>query len=138
MRSNVKGQLIMPGQRLFLPKLLASLLLLLFLFVSGNLLAIEAATAPQDNTDSSSSVHATLSAMSDEQVRQLLIDELQKDAAAEDLSLSMELDQGTGAPLVWMLDTLNSEAGQSENQIRKLWTGIPNLLPDLYKVFISL
>ncbi len=128
----------MPGQRLFLPKLVTFLLLLLFLFVSGNLLAKEAAAEPQDNADSSSSVHATLSAMSDEQVRQLLIEELQEDAAAQDQSFSMELNQGTGAPLVWMLDTLNSEAGQSENQIRKLWTGIPNLLPDLYKVFVSL
>ena len=128
----------MPGQQMYSPKLVASLVLLLFLFVSGNLLAKEAAAEPQDNADSSSSVHATLSAMSDEQVRQLLIEELQEDAAAQDQSFSMELDQGTGAPLVWMLDTLNSEAGQSENQLRKLWTGIPNLLPDLYKVFISL
>ena len=113
-------------------------MLLLFLFISGNLLAKEAAAGPQDKAASSSSVHATLSAMSDEQVRQLLIDELQKDAAAEKQSFSMELDQGTGAPLRWMLDTLNSEAVQSESQVRKLWTGIPNLLPDLYKVFISL
>ena len=59
----------MPGQRLFLPKLVTFLLLLLFLFVSGNLLAKEAAAEPQDNADSSSSVHATLSAMDMNQVR---------------------------------------------------------------------
>jgi len=123
---------------MYFPKFVACLLLLFFLFVSGNLLAKEAAAESQDNTDSSSSVHATLSAMSDEQVRQLLIEELQKDAAVENQSFSVDLDQGTGAPLVWMLDTLVSEADQSENQLQKLWTGIPNLLPDLYKVFISL
>lgn len=128
----------MPGKRMFCPKLIASLLLLLCFFVSGNLLAKEAAAEPQDKTDSSSSIHATLSAMSDEQVRQLLIDELQKDAAAANESSSIDLNQGTGAPLIWMLDTLNSEADQSENQLRKLWQGIPNLLPDLYKVFVSL
>ena len=128
----------MPGQRLFFPNLLASLMLLLFLFVSGNILAQEAAAGPQDNADSSSSVHATLSTMSDEQVRQLLIEELKEDAAMENQSFSIDLDQGTGAPLIWMLDTLVAETDQSENQLQKLWAGIPNLLPDLYKVFISL
>lgn len=125
----------MPRRRLFLPELLVTLLLLLFLFFLGNVTAAE----PQGNTDSLSSVHATLSAMSDEQVRQLLIDELQKDAIAEKQSFSLDPDfTGPGAPLARILKTLNDESAQSENRLRKLLTGIPNLLPDLYKIFVSL
>ena len=105
----------MPRQRLFLPKVLVSFSLLLFFFFSGNVTAAE----PQGNADSLRSVHATLSAMSDEQVRQLLIDELQKDAIAEQQSFSLEPDfTGPAAPLARILRTLNDESAQSENRLR--------------------
>lgn len=127
-------------QRLFFPRLLVSLFLLLFLFFLGVVFANDGAAADlQGKADSSSSIHALLSGLSDEQVRQLLITELQKDAAAKNLPLSLEPEiQGPAAPLAEILTSLNEESVQSENQLRKLWTGIPNLLPDLYKVFISL
>lgn len=130
----------MPRQRLFLPKMLVSFLLLFFLFFLQNVLAANenAAELPGD-ADSSSSVHATLAAMSDEQVRQLLIDELLKDAIAEKQPFSLEPDfTGPAAPLARILKTLNDESAQSENRLRKLLAGTPNLLPDLYKVFVSL
>ena len=130
----------MPRQRLFFCKLLVSFWLLSFLFLFGNIWAEKvSATEIQGNKDSPSSIHATLSAMSDEQVRQLLIEELQKDALAESQSFSSEPETtGPGAPLAMLLNELNDEAGQSDSQLRKLWNGVPNLLPDLYKVFVSL
>jgi hypothetical protein len=119
----------------FLYKWFTSLLLLFSLLLSGNAGAAEI----QSDKDSSSSVHATLSAMSDEQVRQLLIEELQEDALAESESFSFEPEfTGPGAPLEILLNELNDEAGQSDNQLRKLFTAAPNLLADLYKIFVSL
>ena len=127
--------MIMSRQRLLLNNSLVPLLLLCFLFFQGNLSAAENPA----NDNSGSSVHATLSAMSDEQVRQLLIEELQKDALAESHSFTFEPENtGPGAPLAILLNELNDETGQSDNQLRKLLTGVPNLLPDLYKVFVSL
>jgi hypothetical protein len=129
----------MPRQRMFLSKLVVSFSLLLVLFFSANVLPARAAEAALANADASNSVHATLSAMSDEQVRQLLIEELQKDAIAEKQSFSLEPDfTGPGAPLAQILKMLNQESAQSENRLRKLLSGTPNLLPDLYKVFVSL
>jgi len=110
-------------------------LLLLSLFLLGNV----SATDIGGDKDSPSSVHATLSAMSDEQVRQLLIEELQKDALAESESFSFEPEiSGPGAPLEILLNELNDEAGQSDNQLRKVLAAAPNLFPDLYKIFVSL
>ena len=105
------------------------------LLLLGNVSATEIA----GYKDSPSSVHATLSAMSDEQVRQLLIEELQKDALAESESFSFEPEMtGPGAALEILLNELNDEAGQSDNKLRKLFTAVPNLFPDLYKIFVSL
>jgi hypothetical protein len=140
MPSSLKGRLNMLKQQMLFPKSTTLFLLLLFLLFFGNVLAANGAAADfQDNAAAKSSVHATLSAMSDEQVRQLLIDELQKDAIAESQSFSLEPDfTGPAAPLARILKTLNDESAQSENRLRKLLTGTPNLLPDLYKVFVSL
>jgi len=125
----------MPRRQLFLCKLFTTLLLLLSLFLLGNV----SATDIGGDKDSPSSVHATLSAMSDEQVRQLLIEELQKDALAESESFSFEPEiSGPGAPLEILLNELNDEAGQSDNQLRKVLAAAPNLFPDLYKIFVSL
>jgi hypothetical protein len=130
----------MSKQQMFFPKATTPLLLLFFLLFFGNVLTANvAAEELQDNAAAKNSVHATLSAMSDEQVRQLLIDELQKDAIAESQSFSLEPDfTGPAAPLARILKTLNDESAQSENRLRKLLKGTPNLLPDLYKVFVSL
>lgn len=106
----------------------------------GNVWAVPgSADDLQTHPDSSNSVHATLAAMSDEQVRQLLIAELQKDVDAENQSSSLEPEiSGPSAPLAKILRSLNEETGQSETQLRKLMAGTPNLLPDLYKVFVTL
>ncbi len=127
-------------QRLFLPKLIVSLCMLVIV-ISFGMTFVGNATAlgVKDQADSPNSVHALLSGLSDEQIRQLLIDELQKDTSAESQSFSLEPElKGPGAPLARILKALNRGSVQSEHQLHKLWIEIPNLLPELYKVFISL
>lgn len=136
----------MLGQRLFFSRRLVpwwalnTLVLLLLLFFLRDVLAGDVAAGDlQGRADSSSSVHSLLSGLSDEQVRQLLITELQQNAAVENLSLSREPEmRGLAAPLAEILTSLNEESFQSGNQLRKLLTATPSLLPDLYKIFISL
>lgn len=45
---------------------------------------------------------------------------------------------GIGSTLGRMLDKLISITGNSENQIQSILTNFPIILPDLYKVFITL
>jgi hypothetical protein len=56
--------------------------------------------------------------------------------------ISLELEPpeigGPLAPLNKLLSALNDGSKQSENKFGHLLKGVPNLLPDLYKVFISL
>jgi len=112
----------------------------LVLFISILLLTISfLGDAFAENVDSPESVHAILSGMSDEQVRQLLIEELKKDAAAKDESFSLESEiDGPGAPFARVLKSLESESVQSEHNLEYLWAGIPNFIPDLYKTFVAL
>lgn len=93
---------------------------------------------PLAATDSPSSVHALLSGLSDEQVRQMLIEELKKEAVEKSSSLLEPELNGPGAPFSNLLRTFDKESAQSDYQFKKLRDGIPNLFPDLYKVFISL
>jgi len=116
---------------LFRANFAVSILILLTVFFTG--------VAFAEKVDSSESVHAILSGMSDEQVRQLLIEELKKDAAANDQSFSLDAElDGPGAPFASMLTTLEIESAQSGQHLEHLWVGIPNFLPDLYKTFVSL
>lgn len=85
------------------------------------------------------SVHAMLSGLSDEQVRQLLLAELKKEAEAQTESVNLEPEvKGPGAPLSRLLRTLNRGHTESDNRMEEIWAGVPTFLPDLYKVFVSL
>ncbi len=97
-----------------------------------------AAAELQGKDDASSSIHATLSGLSDEQVRQLLINELLKSATVGNKPFVEPAIKGPAAPLAMILDSLNKGSLQSEHQLRKLLAGTSNLPADLYKVFISL
>ncbi len=109
---------------------LLPILLLSFFVATGALAA---------NTDSTESVHTMLSGLSDEDVRQLLIKELQKDAASGENVLTSESDiAGPAEALAEILTRFEDRSTQSEKELRSLWTGIPNLLPDLQKTFLTL
>lgn len=120
--------------------LFVSLFLLSCLIFPGQVAADKGAAAElQGKADSTSSIHATLSGLSDEQVRQLLINELVKNAAVENGSFPKEpAMKGPAAPLARILESLSKDSLQSEHQVRKLLAQAPNLPADLYKVFISL
>lgn len=120
-----------------------SIFAVLSLFIT--LLTSQASQAAEDkeliNLDLSQhdSVHAMLSGLSDEQVRQLLLTELKKEVQAQAESVDLEPEvQGPGAPLSKLLRTLNKGHTESDNRMEEILAGIPTLVPDLYKVFVSL
>ncbi len=77
-----------------------------------------------------------MAGLSDEQVRKMLIDELKKDAKLSE----PDYDQmkGPASLLSVMLNSLSSGQDEDEDQLKALFNGIPNVLPDLYRVFIKL
>lgn len=90
-------------------------------------------------TTDTGAVDKILAGLSDEQARQMLIKELQKDLEQErSVTLGSEEVQGPGAPLAKLLNSLDSESAESGDRFKELWMGLPNLFPDIYKVFITL
>ena len=87
------------------------------------------------NSSSESRINETLAGLSDERVRQMLIEELKKDALEKEAASS---GMGPGAILGYLLRSLSNKADDSEDQLKRFWAGIPNVFPDLYKVFINL
>lgn len=79
-----------------------------------------------------------LSGLSDEQVRRLLIEELKADAAAPAYDPEAEVSLGPGAFLGDILNELEETSVSSDHQAKKLFAHLPDVLPDLYKVFITL
>jgi len=88
-------------------------------------------------SSSESRINETLAGLSDERVRQMLIEELKKDAL-ETEAASSEQGMGPGAIFGNLLRYLSNQADDSEGQLKRLWAGIPNVFSDLYKVFINL
>ncbi len=78
-----------------------------------------------------------MAGLSDEQVRQMLIAELQSDAM-EDQYTQQEKMAGPAAIFHRLLNKFSGEHDDNEEQFRKLWSGIPNVIPDLHKVFLTL
>lgn len=117
-----------------------SLLLCLLLSLFAASLAPAGATPPLSNDIAvADSIHATLAGMSDEQVRQMLIAELKRDASlAEDTFTFDQRLKGPGSPLEAILNSLEGESVQSVSKTKELLKNIPQVIPDLSKVFISL
>jgi len=88
-------------------------------------------------SSSESRINETLAGLSDERVRQMLIEELKKDALEKEAASSQQ-GMGPGAILGNLLRSLSNKADDSEDQLKRLWAGISNVFPDLYKVFINL
>ncbi|MFW2367506.1 MAG: hypothetical protein ACN4GW_13905 [Desulforhopalus sp.] len=83
------------------------------------------------------SVNGILAGLSDEQVRQMLIEELRKESPPEE-SLLEDRVEGPGAPLSKLLKNFDSNSIDFENQFNTLLPWIPHIPADLYKVFITL
>ena len=91
-----------------------------------------------DVTSSSGTrIDALLAGLSDEEVRQMLLAELKKTANSEEQKTDQEIG-GPGEIFGNMLGALSSQTDRSERRLQRLWAGIPNVFPDLYKVFLAL
>ncbi len=95
-----------------------------------------AAAGSKEATPAGGNAEQLMAGLSDEQVRKMLIDELKKDAGQSE----PEYDQmkGPASFLSTMLNSLSSGQDEDEDQLKALFSGIPNVLPDLYRVFIKL
>ena len=79
-----------------------------------------------------------MAGLSDEQVRQMLIVELQSDAMEEQYSSQQESMAGPAGMFHRLLGKFSGEHDDNEEQFKKLWSGIPKVIPDLHKVFLTL
>ena len=122
-------------QKLYCDRLLylALLLALLFFLPSAGFAESEAQLPP----DQSGNVESLMAGLSDEQVRQMLIAELQKDPQAEQYTAQQKMI-GPAGIFHRLLKKLSSEHDDNEEQFRNLWSGVPKVVPDLHKVFLAL
>lgn len=121
--------------------LLIALFILALFFSTFNTAAAQkdGTVSGKAQTSQDSSVHETLSRLSDEQVRQMLIKELEDDIRSDQRPLTLQQDiQGSPSPMGRLLDALNNQSEQSGNQLKQVFKGLPQFLPDLTRVFITL
>lgn len=106
-------------------------------------LVAAAGTGPQESTATSSSqtdsahINALIAGLSDEQVRKLLIAELQKKSATDSAT---QADKQLGPEFIFgdILNALSDKSDSSEQKVKQLLASIPDFFPDLYKVFLTL
>jgi len=78
-----------------------------------------------------------MAGLSDEQVRQMLIAELQSDAMEDQYSQQQKM-VGPAGIFNRLLNKFSGEHDDNEEQLSKLWSGISQVVPDLHKVFLTL
>lgn len=93
---------------------------------------------PEASPAQSGQAESLMAGLSDEQVRQMLIAELQSDAMEEQYSSQQGRMAGPAGMFHRLLSTFSGEQDDNEEQFKKLWSGIPNVIPDLHKVFLTL
>ncbi len=86
----------------------------------------------------SASTESLMAGLSDEQVRQMLISELQQDAMEDQYAREQQQMVGPAGLLYRLLQKISGGHDSSEKQFRILWSGIPQVIPDLHKVFLNL
>ena len=77
-----------------------------------------------------------LAELSDEQVRQLLIDELKKDIEAEEVDPQQM--KGPAFFLARLLNLMTRGHDDNTDEVRNLFGAIDSMGPDLYRVFVKL
>jgi hypothetical protein len=92
---------------------------------------------PQASPAQSGQAASLMAGLSDEQVRQMLIAELQSDAMEDQYSKQEEM-AGPAGMFYRLLSKFSGEHDDNEEQVKKLWSGIPNVIPDLHKAFLTL
>ena len=87
-------------------------------------------------TPAEEKVDHLMAGLSDEQVRQMLIAELKKDSDLAEPGFDNM--KGPASILSRSLGGLSSGHDANQDELKGLFSKIPQLLPDLYKVFIKL
>lgn len=109
-------------------------LLLAVLLVLAGLAPVVGESAAAEPTDAS--VEQMMAGLSDEEVRQLLIEELRKEAlAGKGESQQMK---GPAFFLSRLLYLLSNEHDENKNEIEALFASLPAMGPDLHRVFVKL
>ena len=112
---------------------------LLALLTSGLLLAFTAPPSVVQATKSEKSeanIDKMMAGLSDEQVRQLLIEELKKETEAEEVD--PDNIKGPAFFLSRLLSIMTRGHDENTNEVRTLFDSFPTMGPDLYRVFIKL
>ncbi len=124
----------MRGLRQLLPRLffLAFLGTGLLIFSGGPLCPVPAAA----EEESAAQVDKMLAELSDEQVRQLLIEELKKDAAVAEAE--PDKMKGPAFFLARLLGIMTKEHDDNTEEVRALFGTLDTMVPDLYRVFVKL
>lgn len=89
-----------------------------------------------ESPSSAGSAEQMMAGLSDEEVRRLLIEELQKEA----LSAPPDADQMKG-PAVFLsrlLNLLSAEHDDNKTEVKSLFTALPQVGPELHRVFVKL
>jgi hypothetical protein len=117
-----------------LPKVFFLALLTAGLLLSfTGLVCIAEADAMQD---SEAKVDEKMAGLSDEQVRQLLIDELRKDAAIAEVE--PDKMKGPAHFLARLLNIMTRGHDDNTEEVRTLFSAFGTMGPDLYRVFVKL
>ena len=122
------------NDRLIPPPLITLLLSLTVLLLSTGYCLSDSQAA--NESQPVANVESMMAGLSDEQVRQLLIDELKKDAEIEELSPQQM--KGPAYFLARLLGVMSSEHDENKQEVSALFGSFSTMGPDLYKVFIKL
>lgn len=119
---------------------LITFLIIAFSFVLSSAHAINQTdgVASQTSTPPSTEINVSqmLATLSDEQVRQMLIEELKKDIPTEQSS-DREFS-GPGSVFSALLNAMSSGHDENKSQFDQLLSGIPKIIPDLKEVYRQL
>ncbi|CAG36494.1 mechanosensitive ion channel family protein [Desulfotalea psychrophila] len=109
----------------------------LFLSVPSSLFAQAIPPSPAPSTQSTEKIQALMAGLSDEQVRAMLITELQNDAA---VLPPEKLQRSRGPAIVFgtLLTSLDKTAYSSEKRLQKLIESVPLIIPSLKSTFLKL
>jgi hypothetical protein len=117
-----------------LPRVLFLVLLTagLLLFFNGQVHSAEAS----ESEEAEANVDKMMAGLSDEQVRELLIEELKKKIEEEEVG--PQKMKGPAFILSRLLRVMSSQHDDSEDEVRALFSSLPTMGSDLYRVFVKL
>ena len=96
-----------------------------------------AETLSENSASTSGTVDSIVAGLSDEQVRDMLISELRAQSMEQEYDQQQQM-VGPASIFNRLLRKFTGEHDENEEEFRKLWDGIPNIVPDLRKVFLTL